>query len=189
LYLRFKKSDTRVFFKRIGILAAVSLTLAIIIGILQEISGIQYWLLLIASVFAVCANIYYAASLQKKLLKMGAAISHLGFGMILLGVLISSYNKEVISYNTLGLVMDFGKTQEENIKESRENSILYRGIPVAMQDFFVTYQGDSTSASDPRTFYKILFERFDSLAQKPKETFVLYPDAFVNPKGQEGLIA
>lgn len=121
---------------------------------------------------------------------MGPAISHLGFGMILLGILISSYNKEVISYNTLGITMNLGKkTQQENIKESRENTILFLNIPVAMYPYFVTYKGDSTSTTDPRTFYKIVFERYDSTSKKLEEKFTLYPDAFVNPKGQEGLIA
>lgn len=120
---------------------------------------------------------------------MGAAISHLGFGLILLGILISSYNKEAISLNTLGVTLDFGKkTQQENIKESRENSILFLNTPVVMSDYLVTYKGDSTSATDPRTFYKIDFERYDSSTNKLEEKFTLYPDAFLNPKGQEGMI-
>lgn len=190
LYLKFKKSDSRTFLRRITWITVISVVASLLIGWLQEITGVQYILLLFASTFAIVANLAYAFGIQKQLKKMGAAISHLGFAMILLGVLISSYNKEVISFNTLGVTMDFGKkTQQENIKESRENSILFLNIPVAMQDYFVTYKGDSTSPTDPRTFYKIVFERYDSSTKALKETFTLYPDAFVNPKGQEGLIA
>ncbi len=189
LYLKFKKSDTKVFLKRMAWIAGSSLVLSLLIGWTQQITGIQYVLFLYASTFAIVSNIAYAISIQKKLKKMGAAITHLGFAMILLGVLLSSYNKEVISFNTLGVTMDFGKTPQENIKESRENSILFLNIPVAMQDYYVTYKGDSTSPTDPRTFYKIVFERYDSTTQKLVETFTLYPDAFINPKGQEGLIA
>lgn len=189
LYLRFKKSDMKVFLRRMAWVTAISLVASLLIGRMQQITGIQYILFLFASTFAIVANIAYAIGIQKQLKKMGAAVTHLGFAMILLGVLISSYNKEVISFNTLGVTMDFGKTQQENVKESRENSILFLNIPVAMQDYYVTYKGDSTSPTDPRTFYKIIFERYDSTTKALKETFTLYPDAFINPKGQEGLIA
>ena len=33
------------------------------------------------------------------------------------------------------------------------------------------------------------YERKDSATGKVTESFVLYPDAFINPKGQQGLIA
>ena len=190
LYLKFKKSDLKTFWRRMSFVVGISLVVSVSIGLFQKITGIQYILLLFASSFTVVANIYYAFVIQKSLKKMGPAISHLGFGMILLGILISSYNKEVISYNTLGITMNLGKkTQQENIKESRENTILFLNIPVAMYPYFVTYKGDSTSTTDPRTFYKIVFERYDSTSKKLEEKFTLYPDAFVNPKGQEGLIA
>ncbi len=53
--------------------------------------------------------------------------------MILMGILLSSYGKEVISLNTTGAAIDLGKkTAAENIKESQENVILFRGSHVAM---------------------------------------------------------
>lgn len=190
LYLKFKKTDVKAFWKKTTLLAAVAIVATIFIAVAQKITGIQYILLLLASVYAVLANSYYALAMQKKLKKMGPAISHLGFALLLLGILISSYNKEVISLNTLGVTMDFGKkTQQENIKESRENSILFLNTPVAMSEYMVTYKGDSVSDADPRTFYKVLFDRYDTSSKKLVESFTLYPDAFINPKGQEGLMA
>ncbi len=190
LYMRFKKSDAKVLAKRFLLTGSISLALTIIIALLQEITPFQYLLLLFAAVFSIVATIYYAISIQKKVLKMGAAISHLGFGLILLGILISSYNKEVISYNTLGVTMNFGKkTAAENAKESQENVLLFRNTAVAMGAYSVRYKGDSTSATDPRTFYKVAYERTDSATGKVLEAFTLYPDAFINPKGQQGLIA
>lgn len=190
LYLKFKKTDTKTALKRLAITGVVALVMTIVIAIVGEINVAQYVLLLFAASYGIVANIYYALLIQKKLLKMGAAISHLGFALILMGVLISSFKKEVISYNTLGVSMDFGKkTKQENIKESVENTILFLNTPVAMGDYVVTYQGDSTSATDPRTFYKVLYQRLDTVSKQIVESFTLYPDAFINPKGQEGLIA
>ncbi|MBS1776652.1 MAG: cytochrome c biogenesis protein CcsA [Bacteroidetes bacterium] len=190
LYLKFKTSDTSLFWKRIAVLSSIALVVSIAIGVLEKINVIQYAILLFVSVFAIFANLYYAFSIQKKIKKMGAAISHLGLALTLLGVLLSSFKKEVISFNTLGVTMDFGKkTAAENVKESRENVLLFRNTPVIMGDYLVSYEGDSTSPSDPRTFFKVQYERRDSATGQLKESFTLYPDAFVNPKGQEGLIA
>ncbi|HTM65413.1 MAG TPA: cytochrome c biogenesis protein CcsA [Flavipsychrobacter sp.] len=190
LYLRFKTSDSKVVWRRLGIIAAIALVITLIIGFTQKINVIQYSLLLFACCFAITANIYYAFGIQKQIKKMGPSVAHLGFGLALLGILLSSFNKEVISYNTLGVTMDFGKkTAAENVKESRENVLMFRNTPVVMGDYVATYEGDSTSSKDPRTFYKVQYERRDTVTGKVKEAFTLYPDAFVNPKGQEGLIA
>lgn len=190
LYLRFKKSDPAIVGKRLMLTALVALLLTALIAFTQQIGGLQYILLLFSSCYTIVATLYYAFAIQKQLKKMGAALSHLGFGLTLLGVLLSSYNKEVISLNTLGIAMDFGRENpQENIRESMENTILFINTPVAMGDYIVTYRGDSASSSDPRTFYRVYYERIDSTTGKVVESFMLYPDAFVNPKGQEGMIA
>jgi len=190
LYLKFKASDTKTVWRRLGATAAVSFLFTLLIAVTQKINVPQYDLLLFAATFSIVANIWYAFGIQKTLKKMGPAISHLGFGLTLLGILLSSFNKEVISFNTLGVTMDFGKkTAAENARESRENVLLFRNTPVVMGDYLVTYEGDSTSSADPRTFYKVNYEQRDSANGKVKESFTLYPDAFVNPKGQQGLIA
>jgi cytochrome c-type biogenesis protein CcmF len=189
LYLKFRMSDARQFWKRIGLITAISAVIALAIGFAQSVNGVQYILMLFASVFALSASVYYAFWVQSgSLKKRGAALTHFGFALTLLGVLLSSYGKEVISLNTTGRQIDLGKkTVAENLRESQENVILFRGTPVAMQNYFATYLGDSLSSSDPRTFFKVAFQRRDTGSNEIKERFTLYPDAFVNPKGQEGL--
>lgn len=187
LYLKFKSSDNRLFWKRISIISVIALVLSFISGYLQKIITAQYIILLYASWFAIVATINYAISIQKvKLKKLGASLTHLGFAMSLLGILISSYNKEVISYNTTGVIIPYSDDKMENIRQSMENVILYKNITVPMGQYDVTYLGDSTGVRDPRTFYKVLYEKRDSATGKVVESFLLYPDAFVNPKGQQG---
>ncbi len=191
LYMRFKQSDWKMMFRRLGLVTIIAAAMAAAIGFAQNINAWQYATLLFAASFAIVANVYYSIAIKKgNIKKMGATIAHLGFAMMLMGILLSSFKKEVISFNTVGLTMDFGKkTHEDNVKESRENTILFLNTPVAMGDYSVTYKGDSTSDKDPRTFFKVYYERRDSATKALKEAFVLYPDAFINPKGQEGLIA
>jgi len=187
LYLRFKTTDIKVFWRRITIVTAIAIVVTLVIGFAQKISTLQYVILLFTSCFAIVATINYAVSIQKmKLMKLGASLTHLGFGLSLLGILLSSYNKEVISYNTTGVIIPYGEDKMENIRESMQNVILYKGITVPIGEYDVTYLGDSISANDPRTFYKVYYQRRDSVTGQVKEAFTLYPDAFVNPKGQEG---
>lgn len=187
LYMRFKTTDNKVLFKRLGITAGIALVLSLIIGFAQKISTPQYAILLFSCVYTIVAMIYYAITVQKvKLKKLGASTAHLGFGLTILGILLSSYNKEVMSINTLGMYMDFGlKTKNENIKESIENVLLYKNVPVVMGEYTATFLGDSTSDTDPRVFFKVQYTRQDTVTKEVKESFVLYPNAFANPKGQE----
>lgn len=190
LFLKFRKSDGLKAWRRIGVNALIAAAATAALALMLDIQVIQYVALLFAALFTIVATLHYVLAVQKQLLKAGAGITHLGFGLMLLGILISSYKKQVISYNTLGVTMDFGKkTAAENARESQENVILFRNTPVAMGDYRATYLGDSTSADDPRTFYKVAYTRVDSATGKILESFMLYPDAFVNPKGQQGMIA
>lgn len=193
LYLKFKKTDTKTALRRLGWVALAALAVSLAIGFAQKIDAWQYALLLFATCFAIIANLFYVIRIQKaKIKKTGAGIAHLGFAMTMLGILLSSFNKEVISINTLGVVLNMGKpTQAENVRESRENVILFRNTPVVLGDYLVTYLGDSAvqGRKDQRSYYKVLYERRDSATNKVLESFVLYPDAFINPKGEQGLSA
>lgn len=190
LYLKFKKSDMKTVWKRLGTTALIALVISLAIGFVQKIDVPQYAIMLFAACYGIVANIYYAIKVQKgKLKKLGPATAHFGFALVLLGILLSSFNKEVISFNTMGILMDFGKTQSENIKESRENVLLYKNVPMVMGDYLVTYKGDSAAVGDPRMFYRVYYERRDSASNRLIEAFTLYPEAFINPKGQQGLVA
>ena len=188
LYMKFKNSDAKTLGKRLGLTALIGAVMAAGIGYSQRITTWQYDIMLFAACFGIVANIYYGIIVQKvKFKNLGPSVAHLGFAMVLLGILLSSYNKHAISYNITGEKFDFGKkTVEENVKENRENEILFHGVPVAMGDYLATYEGDSESftGKDRIDYYKVVFERKDSNSHEVLEHFSLYPDAFINSKGQ-----
>jgi len=183
LYLKFKQTGWKTVLVRWGITAAIAAVMTVLIGMAQQITTWQYVFLLFATSYAIVANIYYAIVVQKGRVKqLGPTVAHLGFGLLLLGILISSYNKEVISLNTMGVAFDLKKDKAEAAKENRENVLLYRDMPIAMGEYSATFRGDSTSTTDPRTFFKIDYERTDTATKEVREHFRLYPDAFVNTK-------
>ena len=148
--------------------------------------GIGYlvfvWAALVAAIYAVIANASYIwVGLNGKLKLSGGSIAHLGFGLMLAGILISSSKKEVLSYNRSGIFAPLG---EESKEKPGENSTLVRGVRTDMGDYWVTYQRDSAHPKKELWFYSILFETKDS-----SKSFVLKPNAFVNYKGNEGLMA
>lgn len=192
LYMKFKHTEGKSLAVKLGLTALIAFLMAGGIAWGQNITTWQYDIMLFAACYGVVANVYYGIVIQKlRFKKLGPSVSHLGFATVLLGILLSSYNKHPISFSTTGVSIDFGKkSQEENMKENRENVTMFRGIPVAMGDYFATYIGDSDVAGkDRRIYYKVLFERKDTASQKVLESFMLYPDAFINPKGQQGLSA
>ncbi len=192
LYMKYKKTDSRKLGKQLGISGAAALVFTALIALGQEISSGPHLLLLFAACFGIIASIAYGITVQKgKLKKMGPSVAHWGFAIMLMGILLSSYNKHAISLNTSGMSFGLKKnSQNETIKENMENVIMFRGMPVAMGEYWATYIGDSSvSGKDLRTYYKVLFEKRDSISKVVTESFMLYPDAFMNPKGEKGFSA
>lgn len=184
LHMKFKHSDTKAVGKRLGIAAIIALALAVPIAISQKITTWQYDIMLFAACYGIVANLYYAIIVQKvRFKKLGPSVAHVGFAMVLLGILLSSYNKHAISLNVTG--EDFGFSKDK-IRENAENVLLFHGIPVPMSDYTVTYVSDSEhlQGKDRIIYYKVNYERKDPKTHEVTEHFNLYPDAFINSKGQ-----
>jgi len=101
--------------------------------------------------------------------------------MVLLGILISSSKKEILSHNTSGISIDFGNESKE---KSGENLTLVKGMPMKMGKYDVTYISDSAHPKKQQWYYNIHFK-----SRTDDEEFTLKPNAFVNYKGNEGLMA
>jgi cytochrome c-type biogenesis protein CcmF len=189
-YLKYKETSWKLFSKNIWIPTLIALIGSLVISLFGNINynkyGVGYLAAihagLFASIYAFVANAWYIyAGIKGKMIKAGASIAHLGFGLTLLGVLISSSKKEIISWNTSGIMVNFGEESKEN---SAENLTLIKGVATDMGKYMVTYLGDSTPPLDPKQYFKIRFQYKNS-----NEGFTLYPDAFVNYKGNQQLIA
>lgn len=189
LYFKYR-STGKAFLQRLLVPALVGVVAGVIVVYIGDINyrdktaGFQVaiWFGVVAAVFSLVANAgYIMTGFKGSLKKAGGAVSHVGFATLLVGILISSSKKEVLSYNTSGIFMDFGKESKE---KSGENLTLIKGVKTDMGKFWVTYEKDSVHPQKPLWFYNLKFQRKDG-----KENFVLSPNAFVNYKNQQGLMA
>ncbi len=108
-----------------------------------------------AAIYSIIANAAYIWIVLKGKLKVaGASVAHVGFGMILLGVLISSSKKEVLSWNTTGIAV-FKKDKKE---DPAENITLFKGVATDMGKYMVTYVQDTLNPKDRKRYYEIDFK-------------------------------
>ena len=142
----------------------------------------SYFMFLVAGFYAVLGNIAYFFFVVKGNWKLlGGTITHFGFGIFLIGVLISQDKKEVISINKQGV--NFGKDFKEN--EKLENILLLRDSTLIMGSYEVTYTG--SEEVKPNHFFLVNYVRKDSATGQIAEQFTLRPNAQINPK--MGLVA
>jgi cytochrome c-type biogenesis protein CcmF len=189
-YLKYKTTTGAAFWKKIWIPTTVAVIAASLIlafgNIDYEKHGPMFlgaiWLGVACAVYAIVANAAYIwLGMNGKLKLSGGSVAHVGFGMVLLGILISSSKKEILSHNTSGISIDFGNESKE---KSGENLTLVKGMPMKMGKYDVTYISDSAHPKKQQWYYNIHFK-----SRTDDEEFTLKPNAFVNYKGNEGLMA
>lgn len=188
-FLKYRKSDSKAFLKRM----AYSLVLAVAFGGacsiplylmngFSEASGeeqwnrISYMLLLITSLFAVFANAdYWLAILKGKIAKSGASVAHIGFALVLLGALVSTSKKVVLSKNTAekkvsGLGADF---------DDQKSILLTQGDTLPMGPYLVTYTHKSREGIN--VYFHVDYLKHDGQG-KPEFDFTLVPHVQDNPR-------
>lgn len=188
-FLKYKKTDSKKFWKRISypfILAVLFGTVcAIPLYFMNDFSKadgsrkwelISYGLLLITSLFAVFANAdYWLVILKGKVSKSGAAIAHIGFALLLLGALISTSKKVVLSKNTAerkvsGLGNDF---------DDKKSILLTVGDTLPMGPYLVTYTGKKREGIN--VYFSVDYLKLNK-DNKPEFDFTLVPHVQDNPR-------
>jgi cytochrome c-type biogenesis protein CcmF len=170
-FFRYIKTPAQLFWRRVGISAAIAIVLAAFMIWLTELYEWQHMLLLWAAFFSIVANgDILLGMLRKKTFRLsGPAVAHIGFGLILAGALISNAKKQTISLNT-----EHDTTvQAANEKEQRENKTLYKDRTVEMGGYEVTYAGDSSDKD--HLYYRVNYRKIDPVTKKITEEFNLYP--------------
>lgn len=186
-YLKYRNTDKKYLIKKLGIPTIAALIISVCISYFGNISYDTYGvgflaaihLAVFAAVYAIVANSAYIwAGLNGKVKAAGASVAHVGFGMMLLGMLITSANKEVLSINYVN-PLNFGS---ESTVKGVENLTLYQGIKTDMGNYWATYVKDTVDTDSKSTYFRIEMEKKDGKAK-----FYIHPNLIKNTKGQEGV--
>jgi len=176
-FMRYRAKETS---KGLGremlIIAVLAIVSTALVAVVAKFSQPLLLLLLFAAFYGVFGNLLFIVSGLKGRFKLaGGSVAHIGFGLMLIGVMFSGAKKEVISINTL---YNYGDNFSD--EETRENILLYKNEPVIMENYEVTYTGDSTHGPD--NFYLVNYKHLET-----GEVFTLYPNAQISR--EMGLVA
>jgi len=190
-YLKYKQTSREYMLKKLGLPTVIAIILFILVaifgGMRYEVYGagfmVAIYLAMFAALYAVVANAFYIwRGMNGKLKAAGASVAHVGFGLMLVGILLSSAKKEVLSYNTTGISLNFDPESKQN---PMENITLLKGVRTDMGKYWTTYIGnDSVDTRSKTTWYHIHFEK-----KSDGQQFDLYPDWMHSTKGQQQISA
>lgn len=190
-YLKYKDTSKSYFLSKIWLPTLIALIISVLFSVFGGIHYDKYGvgflaaihLGLFCAIYSVVANAGYIWSgMNGKLRMAGASIAHVGFGLMLVGILVSSAKKEVLSHNTTGININFAPESKQN---PLENITLLKNVETDMGKYWATYlSSDSMDEKSKMTYFKIRFRKKDGT-----EDFVLYPNWIKNTKGQDGISA
>jgi cytochrome c-type biogenesis protein CcmF len=185
-YFKYKNTDKKAFYKKILTPTIIALIISLCISLIGNINYdekgagfmIAIHVAMFAAVYGFVANLSYIwIGLKGKMKSAGASIAHVGFALALIGILISSSRKQVLSENTTGIAL-LPKSKDY---DPQENVTLFKGVKTDMGKYDVTYVGDSINNSDHKKYFQLQF-----ISKDGKEKFYVYPDLIKNNKGVEG---
>ena len=127
--------------------------------------------LLFASSYGVIANIdYLLAKLKSNYKLWGSVLSHVGFGIMLFGIVISGINKRQISQNPTLMTGIFNKLDDEMVLR---NVVLLKNEPIYSQGYMLEYERDTFLGTQRE--YIVSFKEVND-AGKAIDSFALAPN-------------
>jgi len=187
-WFRYRETPKKDLFRILLRNGIISLVLGAILVFAFEIKEFKYILFLFLGVVLVTGNIMYFGR-QKNMpwLGYGASTAHTGFGILLIGVLVSSVNQNVLTGTREGIDMANemdrnGQVNTAGIKFNRENRILYLGEPVVLNGYEAMYRGTKRGegVDSISNYFNILFVKRDDNGGI-KDSFTLWPKTQKNP--------
>lgn len=172
-YLRFKNSELKgqqlkKFLTHILISVSISGILTALFLLWIKPTDWQHPILLFSGLFAIVSNLDYLYSFTKMNLKTaGSILSHVGFGLAIIGIMATGLNKHFISKNEM--VMKDVLDDEKRGK----NVLLIRDTPIFMSGYEVTFKRDTLIGHN--RYYHIDFKEIREDG-KPGDEFSLAPN-------------
>ena len=170
-FLNYDENDAPSFLKRlfIPLVAAALLVIPFVVtGVVTRINFIMFLFFVLFAILSVTVNAVIQTSKPRN---WGALITHFGFAVFLLGILITFSNSKTITRNTSRF--DLGSEQS-----NRENLLLMKGDTLYMSGFYVTYVNDRKNGN--LTEYRVDFMKRKK--GKYNLEFTLHPSVNIHSK-------
>lgn len=172
-FLRYKDSNSKNVITKAWKYIATSLVIATILGFsanfVLKIQEVPYLILLFACFYSIVANVEYFIFTKTKKFKLFAILSsHLGFAIMLIGVLATGINQNHISTNRF---MFEGLMEDDMVMR---NVQLIKERPMFMSNYWVTYESDSLQGN--LRYFNLHFRKIDE-NNNTVEEFRLHPNA------------
>jgi len=170
-FLNYDQNDLTSFLRKMIIPVVVAITLTILFVVSGIVTSGNYILLLFFIWFSLAAllmNLFFNTSKSRNI---PAIVTHIGFVLFLLGVLITFSNSKTISSNTSGF--DLGDMQA-----NKENLLLMKGDTSYMGGFYVTYVDAEPTGNT--TVYQVDFLKRNKGLYTYQ--FTLHPSVNIHPR-------
>ncbi len=178
-FLNFDRNDTSAFLRKVIIPLVISIGLTILFIVNGVVRSGSYILFLFFIWFALTASLMNLIFTTSKSRNLPAIITHIGFVIFLLGVLITFSNSKIISSNTSGF--DLG-----DLRANKENLLLMKSDTTYMGGFYITYV-DAVKNGNTTTYqvdflnrvkgeYSYQFSLYPSVNSHPRMGAVYNPD-------------
>jgi cytochrome c-type biogenesis protein CcmF len=180
-YLKYKDTDKKIFFRHLAIPTAVGMVVSILVSAFGNIHFDRYGTGYLVAIHIGIFAMYIWTGMNGKIQAAGASIAHFGFGIMLIGILLSTSKKELLSYNTTGINLPFDPKNKD--KDPLENITLLKNVRTDMGHYWATFTGeDSTNETGNINYYHIRLQD-----KRSGELFELYPNLIKATKGMEGV--
>lgn len=139
-FLTYHRTTKAAFWKKLGFSIGVSVLLTVLMGLSLEITNPIFWVMLFTSTWAVIANVDFWTRVDRKWKGIsGPSIAHIGFGLILLGTLISQGQQKVITQNESFLAEDL---------PANKNKLLYFNDTAETRGYKMQWTNRSTDGKN-----------------------------------------
>lgn len=174
-FFSYRKTQGKLFLKNISLSIVLALALTAVIAYGLEIYQSLYLILCFSALFTILANLDFWFRIAKgKLSISGPSVAHFGFGLIILGALISNGRQEIISANDSYIAEDF---------PSNENILLPKNDTLLMGDYRIVWH--NTFQEGVNKYYQVDYLQLQD--GKWEKAFTLNP--FVQLNQQFGNVA
>ena len=171
-FLRFKAFNwthhKKSFFINTGLSLVIAVGITLLFNTWFKLNHWALFLLLISGLYAIIGNgIYLVRFIKGNLKAAGSVFSHVGFGILILGILSTGLKTSYITSDPFG---QRGLVEDDQLAN---NVALLMGKPLFVNDYWITYEKDTVVQRE--RLYKIRFEQKDEEGNI-EESFTVYPN-------------